>query len=146
MTFQERVANVLQDSGFVKSHQMEQARQASAKQGIGLLDAMVEQGIVPLKELMRVLGENLGVSVVDLRTTDVDPEAVRLVPKKVATEHSILPLGFQADGSLRVATLAPNDFHLATQLLAITRRQTNFVFALGGDIRQMIKSAYAGGG
>ena len=79
---------------------------------------------------MTVLSFQLRIPVVDLKTVEVDPEAVRLVPEDFAREHNILPVGFESDGSLRIATMAPNDFQVSTQLSSITGRQTKFTLAL----------------
>ena len=119
-SFEERVGRVLLDSEFLTADQLEQAREASAKQGTGLLDTLVSMGFVARETLTPILSFQLRVPVVDLRTVEVDHEAVRLVPEEFAREHSILPVTFETDGSLRVATMVPNDFHVSAQLTSIT--------------------------
>ena len=131
-SFEERVGRVLLDSEFLTADQLEQAREASAKQGTGLLDTLVSMGFVARETLTTILSFQLRVPVVDLRTVEVDPEAVRLVPEEFAREHSILPVTFETDGSLRVATMVPNDFQVSAQLTSITGHQTKFALALSG--------------
>ena len=131
-SFEERVGRVLLDSEFLTDDQLEQAREASAKQGTGLQDTLVSMGFVARETLTTILSFQLRVPVVDLRTVQVDPEAVRLVPEEFAREHSILPVTFETDGSLLVATMVPNDFQVSAQLTSITGHQTKFALALSG--------------
>ena len=133
-SFEDRVGQVLLEAGFVASEQLDRAKEASEEQGAPLLDTLISLGIVARETLVTVLSFQLRVPVVDLRNAQVDPEAVSLVPEDFAREHAILPIGFDADGSLRIATLMPNDFQLSTQLSSITGRQTKFALALSGNL------------
>ena len=81
----------------------------------------------------------------DLKTVEVDPKAVQLVPEDFAREHNILPVGFEADGSLRVATMSPNDFQVAAQLSTISGHQTKFALALSGGLDELIDRTYSAG-
>ena len=67
-SFEERVGRVLLDSEFLTADQLEQAREASAKQGTGLLDTLVSMGFVARETLTTILSFQLRVPVVDLRT------------------------------------------------------------------------------
>jgi type II secretory ATPase GspE/PulE/Tfp pilus assembly ATPase PilB-like protein len=144
-SFEERVGRVLQDAGFISADQLEQARDTSLEQGTGLFDTLVSLEIVARETLMTVLSFQLRIPVVDLMRVQVDPEAVKLVPEEFALEHSVLPIGFEADGSLRIATMVPNDFQLASQLSSITGRQTKFALALSGGLDELIQRTYSSG-
>lgn len=43
------------------------------------------------------------IPIVELKHVEVDAEAVRLVLEEYASQPQILPVGFDADGALRVA-------------------------------------------
>ena len=79
---------------------------------------------------------------VDLRHVEVDLEAVAMVPEEYARQHGVMPIGFDTDGSLRIATLIPNDFQLSSQLSSVTGRQTKFVLAVGGKLEDLINRVY----
>ena len=134
---------MLLEAGFVTSEQLERAKEVSAEKGAGLLDTLISLGIIARESLVTVLSFQPRIPVVDLRSARVDPAAVRLVAEDFAREHRILPVGFDADGSLRVATLMPNDFQFSTQLSAITGHQTKFALALSGDLDELIDRTYA---
>ncbi|MCH8088560.1 MAG: hypothetical protein IH955_00940, partial [Chloroflexi bacterium] len=137
-SFEDRVGLVLQEGGFISAEQLEQAGQLSQESGKGLLDTLVDQGMVARETLVTVLSFQLRIPIVDLKHVDLDSEAVRLVPEEYARRNTVLPLGFDSDGSVRVATLTPNNFQLSTELSSITGHQTKFVLALGGGLEQLI--------
>ena len=144
-SFEERVGRVLLDAEFVTEEQLERGRQESQKSGDGLLDTLVSLEIVARETLMTVLSFQLRIPVVDLKSVQVDPQAVTLVPEDFARENNILPVGFEADGSLRIATMVPNDFQLSSRLSSLTGRQTKFALALSGGLDELIDRTYAAG-
>ena len=142
-SFDERVGRVLLDAEFITAKQLEEAARVSEEQSTRLLDSLVSEGMVARETLMTVLSFQLRVPVVDLKSVKVDPKAVRLVPEELARQHKVLPIGFESDGALRIATMAPNDFQLSVQLSSITGRQTKFALALSGGLEELIDRTYA---
>ena len=142
-TFEDRVGQVLLDGGFITDQQLAQARDVSAADGSGLLDSLVSHGMLAQETLVTVLSFQLRIPVVDLRHVQVDPEAVRLVPEDYARQYSVMPTGFDTDGSLRIATRMPNDFQLSSELSSVTGRQTKFVLAIGGRLEELIDKVYS---
>ena len=143
LTFEERVGQVLQEGGFVTSQQLEQAQQASTENGMSLLDTLVSNGMVAQETLITVLSFQLRIPVVDLRHVEVDTAAVQLLPEEYARQYTVMPTGFDSDGSLRIATRMPNDFQLSSELSTVTGRQTKFVLAIGGKLEDLIDRVYA---
>lgn len=142
-SFDERLGRVLVESGFITASQLEQARDLSQERGLSLLETAITQGFVTRETVVTVLSFQLKIPVTDLRYAEVDPEAVQLVPEEFALQHNVLPLGFDSDGSLRVATLLPNNFEASAALGSMTGRQIKFVFALGGDLKELTERTYA---
>mgnify|MGYP001177297169 CR=1 FL=1 len=99
-SFEERVGRVLLDAEFVTNDQLDQARQQSLTQGEDLLDTLVSLGIVARETLTTILSFQFKIPVVDLKSVQVDPEAVGLVPEDFARENNILPVGFEAERRL----------------------------------------------
>jgi type II secretory ATPase GspE/PulE/Tfp pilus assembly ATPase PilB-like protein len=144
-SFEERVGRVLLDAEFVTDEQLAKAREQGREGGEGLLDTLVSLGIVARETLITVLSFQLRIPVVDLKSVQVDPEAVALVPEDLAREHNILPVSFGTDGSLRIATMVPNDFQLSSRLSSVAGRQTKFALALSGGLSELIDRTYAAG-
>ena len=142
-SFEERVGQVLVEGGFITSEQLEEGRGKSQETGNGLLDTLVTEGLLARDTLATVLSFQLRIPVVDLKHSEVDREALALVPEDLAREYHVLPVGFDSDGSLRVATMMPNDFELSAKLSSTTGRQIKFGLALGGSLDELIQRAYA---
>jgi type IV pilus assembly protein PilB len=142
-SFDERMGQNLVDAGIITTNQFASARDAGRRNGVGLLETLVLDGLVPRETLIAMLSFQLRIPVIDLKTVDVDQAAVMLVPEEFARANCVLPIGFEPDGSLRTATTSPNDFQLASQMASLTGRQAKFVLALGGGLDELIERTYA---
>lgn len=141
-SFEERIGRVLTEDGFMTVEQLGCAKGLAQKSGMSLLDAIVGQKMVSWEALVTVLSFQLRIPIVDLKHVKADGEAVRLIPQDYAKQHELLPIGFDTDGSLRMATKAPQKFQLSSQLSEMTGRRIKFVFAFNGDLREFINRAY----
>ena len=90
--------------------QLEVARQALRENGGRLADHLVSQGFVSADEVLNALSELLGLPIrPQIAASSVDGELVEKVPISFSKDHLILPLGREADGSVRVAVCNPLD-------------------------------------
>ena len=143
VSFEDKVGQVLVEGGFINEQQLSQAREKIQTSGVGLLDTMVAQGTIAQETLVTVLSFQLRIPVVDLRHVQVDPNVVRLLPEEYARQHNVIPIAFDNDGSLRIATSSPNDFQLSAELSSVTGHQTKFVLAMGGRLQDLIDRLYS---
>ena len=143
VSFEERVGQVLVEGGFLTADQLQTGRDKSEEKGTRLLDTLVSEGMVSRETLVTVLSFQLRIPIADLKHVEVDSEALMLVPEDYARSKEILPVGFDADGSLRIATMMPNDFALSTELSSMTGLQIKFALALGGALEELIDRAYS---
>ena len=141
-SFEERVGKVLVEGGFIAPEQLDQGREKSQELDAGLLDTLVSQGIVSRDTLVTVLSFQLRIPIVDLKHAKVEPEALSLVPEEYARDNHVLPVAFEDDGSLRVATMMPHDFELSSQMSSMTGRPIKFALALGGSLVELIQRSY----
>ncbi len=122
----------------------EQIREALARQGDSnalLGEILVEAKLVPEQELTQVLGEQLGVPVVDLRRTRSDEDALGLIPEPYALKHLVLPLGLSGN-TLRVAMTDPANLPLLAELRVMVRREVQPVLAPRSELQDAIRQRY----
>ena len=143
LTFEEQAGNTLLEGGFITKDQLDDARAVGEAESTNLLDAMVSHGMVDQETLVTVINVQLGIPVVDLKSIDIDLEAVTLFPEKDARQHLVMPIGFDTDGSLRIVTLMPDDSKLSSKLSALTGFPTTLVLAIGGNLEDLIDRTYA---
>src|SRR5712691_1149458 len=80
---------ILDEAGF------EKARTVSARLRIPLDRALVERGRIPQAFLLEQLARAWGVGFVDLKMTDIGPEALRTLPHEYARAHTLVPFNLQ---------------------------------------------------
>ena len=107
-----------------------------------MLDTLVTLGMVVRGTLLTMMGLQLRVPVEDLQNSDVATEAAELLPQELAREHRMMPLGLEADGSLRLAVSQPQEREIIAQFASISRRRIRVVLALGGEIDELIERVY----
>ena len=81
-----------------------QQRLSGAKR---LGEILVDRGVVTRTDVARLIAEQYELPFVDLAGSEVEPTAAAMLPKDVARRCSALPIGFAADGSLRVVIAEP---------------------------------------
>ena len=141
--FENKMAGILKDAGVVTPGQLERAQQHGLQDEVGILEALVNEGAVSRETIITLLSFQLKIPVVDLKTAEVDLEAVKLVPENFARDKKVMPIGFEPDGSLKVVTQAPNDFQVLSQLSTITGRQARYAIALTNGLSELIERTYA---
>ena len=140
--FEERITTALVEGGFLGVEQLERAQQISKTRGGFLLETLVTLGMVARGTLLTMMGLHLRVPVEDLQNSDVASEVAELLPQELAREHRMVPLGLEADGSLRLAVSHPHERELIGQFASITGRRIRIVLALGGEIDELIERVY----
>jgi Type II secretion system (T2SS), protein E, N-terminal domain len=80
---------------------------------------IVQRGRVPLKLLLQKLAAHWGVQFVDLKATDVKPEALRRVREDYARLHVLIPFDLKAD-DLSVAMTDPRGSQVLVELAHVT--------------------------
>ncbi len=136
--FEERAVEILLEGGFITQALMDDAKKTSELESSSLLDVIVTQGMMGQETLTTVLRLQLGIPVVDLKNVKVDLDALALLPEKDARRYCVIPIGFESDGSLCIATLTPEDTKLSSKFSAITGFPTTLVLAIGGNLEETI--------
>ena len=127
--------------GLIDTQQLETALERHRASGRRLGEAVLELKLVAERDLTRVLGEQMGVPVVDLGLTRSEEDALLLIPEDYAHAHLVLPLGV-LDGALRVATADPTDLALRSELRVMTRMEITVALAQPSELEQAIRQRY----
>src|SRR5437764_7155877 len=73
-----------------------------------LVICIIKLGYLTEVILHSVLTRQFGVSVIDLSTTEIDPEVLKLLPRDYVIRYQVIPVR-KAGGVLSVAVNDPND-------------------------------------
>jgi type IV pilus assembly protein PilB len=136
-----RLGELLVRQGLLTAHQLEDALTTQKARGGRLGDVLVGLGFVDERELARVLAAQLGVDVVDLRSAELDPQVLALLPEDVARELHAIPIAVE-DGRVVVAVSDPLDETLTDRCIAALQRPVRLVIAARSDIDRAIGVVY----
>ena len=98
----------LLDSGLVSTEKLKMAEGEAEKSEKSLRAVLLNGGYLKEEELNRLQAYILGIPFVDLSKTNIDPEALHIIPEPIARKNNIV--AFKKTGSdLEVAMLDPED-------------------------------------
>ncbi len=141
LSLKERLTEVLINSKYLSSQQLEQALAVQKEKGGRLSDIIVELKFIKEDELMLVLSEGLGLPLIDLRRFKLDPEIVKIVPVEIARHFQIIVVSKMGD----VVTLAmadPLNIFAIDHVESLTGFKINPIIASVEDIGTAIEQAY----
>jgi type IV pilus assembly protein PilB len=98
----------LVDRRLIKKDAIENAERISKSTGKSLEDVVLDERLIPEKELIRLKAYILGIPFVDLRKLDINPETLRIIPEPIARKNNIVAFKKTTE-ELEVAMLDPSD-------------------------------------
>jgi len=110
--------------------------------GFDLLQAVIDEKLLPKDDACRLWADSLGIAYVDPFSSVVTDEAIAKLPAEIARKTHVLPLYVLGEG-LTVAIATPDDADLIKRLSQITQLTVSPVFALPRDIDDSISIYYS---
>ena len=136
------LGELLVGRGLVSEDQLREALTKQTTSGKRLGNLLVELDLLGERALTDVLAEQLGLEVVDLSRTQIDPEVVELLPEEDARRLGALPT--HRDGSrIEVAVADPLVENLDTQLIELLGSLVRIKLAVRSDLDQALDRSYA---
>ncbi len=135
------------DKGLVSSATVEQVRAALQEMDLGtksrrVADLLIERGAVQREELLRMLGEEFVMPVVDLSRQRPHPSALDTLPRQLAERYRVFPVEFNGT-ALKVAVSDPLDTDTIDVLTHVLQRPVEAVLASMPDIEAAIARYYS---
>ncbi len=135
------LARLLVEAGMATADQVIKAQESGQREGIPLGRILVRDGLVLSRDLAALTALNLGLTMVELRSQTIDPQAIALLPEEVARKYIVLPVGV-SDGRVTLAMTNPSDLQLLQDLAALTGCSIEPVIATSEDILEHLDIAY----
>ena len=102
-----RIGDLLVQAGYVTEDQLKEALNIQKQSGgkrIG--QVLIELGYVSEEQMLSALANRLGIGLIDLNSYTIDPETVKLIPRQMAEQYVMLPIG-QENGEVILAVNDP---------------------------------------
>ncbi|WP_145417851.1 ATPase, T2SS/T4P/T4SS family [Planctomycetes bacterium K23_9] len=127
--------DILRRRGLLTDEQLEASRNNDS---VNVIQSAVELGYVQEADALAALAEEVGLEYVDLRTIEVELDALKGFPQKLIYRQSLFPIRLQ-DGSIVVATADPLDLYPLDEASAATGKNIVPVVAERSEIARLMK-------
>ncbi len=136
-----RLGELLSEAGVLEPDRIEEGLQRSGPdERLGA--ALLRLGMIDERRLADALATQLGLERVDVDMETVDPEAVGLLPARLAERHDVLPMRFEGH-VLVIATADPSDVVALDDVRVATRvRSVRAVVATISALERARRGAY----
>src|SRR5437899_2506319 len=132
------VGEILVRRGLLTQEQLETTRSRQTD-GARLDQVAVELGFVSEEDMLRTLGEEVGLNFVDLSETKIDLSQLKSFPQKLIHRQSLFPIA-RHNGTLLVATSDPFDLYPLDEVASATGLNVEPVLASRAEINKLIKA------
>ncbi|MGA2324232.1 MAG: GspE/PulE family protein [Sedimentisphaerales bacterium] len=110
------------------------AGQASKKR---LGEVLIEKGLIDEENLAKAIAKQFDMKYVNLDTTTITPESLRLVPEDLIKKHNVLPLGLD-NGRLKLAISDPVNLDAMDSVRFRTNKELDCYVANPSKIRKFV--------
>ncbi len=139
-----RIGDLLVQAGYITDDQLKEAlsiqKQAGGKR-IG--QVLIEMGYVTEEQMLLALANRLDMQVVDLNSYAIDVETVKLIPKQMAEQYVMLPIG-QDNGVVILAVNDPLNLYAIEDIRQTIGMPIRTVIAQEHVLKNAIDYQYAG--
>jgi general secretion pathway protein E len=136
-----KLGEVLVDAALLAPEQLEQAVEEAGRLQRGLLDYLLDEGLVSEEDAAMALSLEINLPIIDLKRHAVQPEALSLVPDEYARQHELIPIDVVGD-ALLVVMADPTNIDVLEDLRARAKRVIQPAVGVPADIRQAIERSY----
>jgi len=136
---QEFILEILLESGLVSKAQLDEAR--GGGHGSGLVEHLVQAGILTEEDYMRALAAHASMEFVDVLALDVKADVLDELPKELAERFKVVPVA-RTEGGLAVAVSNPLDFDTFDSLSHLLGMTPEFVCGAPGAVREALFKWY----
>jgi type IV pilus assembly protein PilB len=141
-----RIGQILVDMGYLDDEKLWNILEEQKRSGSELLGKVaVRLGLVKEDQLLKALGEQLGMKVIKLSETTIPAELTDLVNETMATAFKVVPVSQnKKDKSLTVALAEPQNPATLDSLHSFLQVEVKGVIAAESEVMAAIERVYAG--
>lgn len=136
------VLELLIERETVSGEQVERARGSIAREGVSVVDALIEQEAVTEDQVLTLLADQFGMERVSLQDLELSPELRDTIPVDVARRYRVVPVQKSGD-TLTVALSDPLNFDTLDSLRYLLKKHVEGVVARREEVRVALDRYYA---
>ncbi len=139
-----RIGDLLVQAGYITDAQLKEAlgiQKESGGKRIG--QVLIEMGYVTEPQMLLALANRLDMQVIDLGSYSIDADTVKLIPKQMAEQYVMLPIG-QENGEVLLAVNDPLNLYAIEDIRQTIGMPIRTVIAQEHVLKAAIEYQYAG--
>ncbi|MEO0137030.1 MAG: type IV-A pilus assembly ATPase PilB [candidate division WOR-3 bacterium] len=127
-----KLGEILVKHGFITEDMLARALEEQKKDGTRLGSTLIKLGYLKEEDLLRALSIHFGVKSIDLKSTQLDSNILKLIPSEIAAKYLVVPVK-RLGRTLSLAMVNPGDMNAIEDIK----------FATGYDIEPLVASEEA---
>ncbi|OQY09411.1 MAG: type II secretion system protein GspE [Fusobacteriia bacterium 4572_132] len=136
-----RLGDCLIEADKMTEDELKIALKEQKESGGKLGEIVIKMGFCSQRDVIEVLGEQMGIPFVKLDQTIIDEELLELIPKKIAKQYKVMPI-FKFENTITIAMVDPLDIFAIDELEFQTGFEVSPSIALEKDIEETIEKYY----
>ncbi|MBL7069108.1 MAG: Flp pilus assembly complex ATPase component TadA [Candidatus Omnitrophica bacterium] len=141
LSIKDRITNALVKRGAISQKDLNKAVKIQKEKGGKLSDILVNENFVKKDILTSLLSQELGIPTISLSRYKIEPEVLKLIPKKIALHYKILPLSKMGE-VLTIAMSDPLNIFAVDDIKALTGFKIGPVVTKDKDMEEAIEQYY----
>ena len=138
-----KLGELLVEAGLITQEQLDATLSDEKKEkGKRLGTLLVEKGFATELDIAETIAYQLNIPFLDIHTAVIEPEAIKLVPEKLARKHIIIPLYIEKKNVIKIAMADPLNMEALDDIRFATNYQSSPMVATATDIVKAIKTHY----
>jgi type IV pilus assembly protein PilB len=138
-----QVGSLLIRDSVITGEQLDEALTEKDRTGRRVGDIIVEHGWATSADLARALAEQWSLEFVDVLTTEIEPEAVKLLSEAVVRRYRALPIRYLSENLVLVAISDPTDILSLDNVKLSLDVNLKFCLADPSDLERSIEQIYS---
>ncbi|MEW6410511.1 MAG: type II secretion system ATPase GspE [Nitrospirota bacterium] len=135
------LGELLLEAGVITQDQLSRALAEQQKKGGRLGDMLKKLGFITDEKMIEFLGNQLGISYMDVSRFSIDPAVVKLIPETTARRYRVIPIS-KAGKELVLAMVDPLDVFAIDEISNITGLDVQSVVSTEKDVMKAIDRYY----
>ncbi|MEZ6317865.1 MAG: hypothetical protein R3B49_03785 [Phycisphaerales bacterium] len=139
------IDTVLLERGVITEEDLARAADLARQSGEPIDQALVRLGVVTREQVLRAIGAQFHMEIVDLSEVDPDPQVLGSLPASLVYRQKCVPIG-RDNGTLTIATSDPFDLSALDELRLLTGCSIELVLADERELTRFVRKHYGVGG
>lgn len=136
-TARRHLGEILYKAGLVDKQALIDAIKASQANKKRLGEVLIEKGLIDEENLAKAIAKQFDMKYVNLDTTTITPESLKLIPEDLIKKHNVLPLGMD-NGRLKLAISDPVNLDAMDAVRFRTNKELDCYVANPSRIRAFV--------